>query len=160
MFILIIGGFKIPETKLENVFFTLITSGLMIFLMGVYNVAIHTGGLRYLPFLYAAHSFPFEWLIGFLLAFFIVGKAAKQLAFKVAQPQDRAIFIILCIQTFTVCVMVPMMSIVGVIEQNGLTADLPVLWLQTAVINFVMALPLQIFAVGPVCRRIFRALFR
>lgn len=40
MFILIIGGFKIPETKLENVFFTLITSGLMIFLMGVYNVAI------------------------------------------------------------------------------------------------------------------------
>lgn len=41
MFILIIGGFKISETKLENVFFTLITSGLMIFLMGVYNVAIH-----------------------------------------------------------------------------------------------------------------------
>ena len=33
--------FKIPETKLENVFFTLITSGLMIFLMCVYNVAIH-----------------------------------------------------------------------------------------------------------------------
>lgn len=53
-----------------------------------------------------------------------------------------------------------MMSMVGVIEQNGLTADLPVLWLQTAVINFVMALPLQIFAVGPVCRRIFRVLFR
>ena len=36
-----------PKIKLENAFFILITSGLMIFIMGVYNVAIHTGGLKY-----------------------------------------------------------------------------------------------------------------
>lgn len=149
-----------PETKFENVFFTLITSGLMIFLMGVYNVALHTGGLEYSTFLYAAHSFLPEWLIGFLLAFFVAGRAAKHFAFKVATPQDRAIFIILCIQTFTVCVMVPLMSMVGTIEQNGITAKLPVIWLQTAVLNFVMALPLQIFLVGPICRRIFKVIFR
>lgn len=141
-----------PKTKLENAFFTLITSGLMIFIMGVYNVAIHTGGLKYSTFVYAAHSF--------LLAFFIAGRAAKHLAFRVAVPQDRAIFIILCIQTFTVCVMVPLMSMVGTIEQNGITAELPVIWLQTAVINFVMALPLQVFLVGPICRCIFRVIFR
>ena len=149
-----------PKTKFENVFFTFITSGLMIFLMGVYNTAIHTGGLKYSTFLYAAHSFLIEWLIGFFLALFIAGKAAKRLAFRVAIPEDRTIFIILCIQTFTVCVMVPLMSMAGTIEQNGITAELPVIWLQTTVINFVMALPMQIFVVGPVCRCIFRAVFR
>ena len=149
-----------PKTKFENAFFTLITSGLMIFIMGVYNVAIHTGGLKYSTFVYAAHSFLPEWIIGFILAFFIAGRTAKHLAFKIATPQDRTIFIILCIQTFTVCIMVPLMSMVGTIEQNGITAELPVTWLQTTVINFVMALPLQIFLVGPVCRRIFRAVFK
>ena len=149
-----------PKTKLENAFFTLITSGLMIFMMGVYNVAIHTGGLKYSTFVYAAHSFLLEWIIGFLLAFFIAGRIAKHLAFKVITPQDRTVFIILCIQTFTVCVMVPFMSMVGAIEQNGITAEIPVIWLQTVVINFVMALPLQIFFVGPICRRIFRMIFR
>ena len=149
-----------PKTKLENAFFTLITSGLMIFIMGVYNVALHTGGLKYSTFIYAAHSFLPEWIIGFLLALFIAGRAAKHLAFKVAAPQDRAIFIILCIQTFTVCIMVPLMSMVGTIEQSGITADLPVIWLQTAAVNFIMALPLQIFWVGPFCRLVFRAVFR
>ena len=104
--------------------------------------------------------FLLEWLIGFVLAFFVAGNVAKYLAFKVAVPQDRSIFIILCIQTFTVCVMVPLMSIVGTIEQSGITADLPVIWLQTVAINFVMALPLQIFLVGPLCRGIFRMIFR
>lgn len=60
-----------PETKLENVFFTLITSGLMIFLMGVYNVAIHTGGLRYSTFIYAAHSFRLNGLSGFCSHFLL-----------------------------------------------------------------------------------------
>ena len=149
-----------PKTKLENAFFTLITSGLMIFIMGVYNIAIHTGGLKYSTFIYAAHSFLLEWLIGFFFAFFIAGRVAKYLAFKVVIPQDRAIFIILCIQTFTVCVMVPLMSMVGAVEQNGITAELPVIWLQTIVINFVMALPLQIFFVGPICRHIFKTIFK
>ncbi len=42
-----------PKTKLENAFFTLITSGFMIFIMGVYNTAVHTGGLKYSTFVYA-----------------------------------------------------------------------------------------------------------
>ena len=31
--------------KWHEVLFTVVTSGLMIYLMGVYNVALHTGGL-------------------------------------------------------------------------------------------------------------------
>lgn len=145
------------QTKLDECGFTLLTSGLMIYIMGVYNVALHAGGLQYSTFGIAAHSFPLEWLIGFLLAFFVASRTAKFFAFRVVQLTDRTIFKILCIQTFTVCTMVPLMSLLGTLESSGLTADLPVIWLQTVALNFVMAYPLQIFVVGPFCRAVFRS---
>lgn len=144
------------QTKWEEGAFTVVTSGLMIYIMGVYNTALHTGGLQYRTFALAAHSFPLEWLIGFLCAFFIASRTAKHFAFKVARPEDRPIVKILCIQTFTVCTMVPLMSLLGCIESGGVTADLPVRWLQTVALNFAMAYPLQALAVGPFCRRLFR----
>ena len=94
-----------PKTKFQEFIFTLITSGCMIFIMGVYNVAIHTGGLQAATFKHALHSFPLEWFIGLLCAFFIASKTSKYFAFRIAKPTDRSIFIILCIQTFTVCIM-------------------------------------------------------
>ena len=88
-----------PKTKFQEFIFTLITSGCMIFIMGVYNVAIHTGGLQAATFKHALHSFPLEWFIGLLCTFFIASKTSKYFAFRVAKPTDRPIFIILCIQT-------------------------------------------------------------
>ena len=102
------GGLTMPKTKFQEFIFTLITSGCMIFIMGVYNVAIHTGGLQAATFKHALHSFPLEWFIGLLCAFFIASKMSKYFAFRVAKSTDRPIFIILCIQTFTVCTMVPL----------------------------------------------------
>lgn len=148
-----------PQTKFQTFIFTLITSGIMIYLMGVYNVAVNTGGLTGTTFAHAVHSFPLEWLIGFLCAYFIAGRVAKYFAFKVVQPGDRPIFIILCIQTFTVCTMVPIMSLVGTIESSGITPQIVTIWLQTVCLNFVMAYPLQILAVGPFCRFLFRKMF-
>ena len=148
------------QTKWEEGAFTVVTSGLMIYMMGVYNVALHTGGLQYRTFALAAHSFPLEWLIGFLCAFFIASRTAKHFAFKVARPDDRPIFKILCIQKFTVCTMVPLMSLLGCLESGGVTANLPVRWIQTVVLNFMLAYPLQVFVVGPFCRRLFRSRMR
>ena len=88
-----------PKTKFQEFIFTLITSGCMIFIMGVYNVAIHTGGLQAATSKHALHSFPLEWFFGLLCAFFIASKISKYFAFRVAKPTDRPIFIILCIQT-------------------------------------------------------------
>ncbi len=70
------------------------------------------------------------------------------LAFRVAKSTDRPIFIILCIQTFTVCTMVPLMSLLGTIESSGITSNLIFIWLQTICLNFIMAYPLQILVVG------------
>lgn len=144
------------QKKWHEVLFTVVTSGVMIYLMGVYNVALHAGGLDYGVFAQAARSFPLEWLIGFCFALLLASPLAAKLAFRVARPSDRPIFIILCIQSFTVCVMVPLMSLVGVLESAGLSANLPMHWLQTVVPNFWMAYPLQIFVVGPLVRLIFR----
>ena len=144
------------QKKWHEILFKVVTSGSMIYLMGVYNVALHTGGLRYAAFRQAAHSFPLEWLIGFCFAVLLASPLAAKLAFRVARPSDRPIFIILCIQSFTVCVMVPLMSLVGVLESAGLSVQTPVLWLQTVVLNFLLAYPLQIFVVGPLVRCIFR----
>lgn len=54
----------------------------MIFIMGVYNTAVHTGGLKYSTFVYAAYSFLPEWLIGFLLAFFYRRQSCKTPCFQ------------------------------------------------------------------------------
>lgn len=148
-----------PKTKFQEFIFTLITSGCIIFIMGVYNVAIHTGGLQAATFSHALHSFPLEWFIGFLCAFFIASKTSKYFAFRVAKPTDRPIFIILCIQTFTVCTMVPLMSLLGTIESSGITSNLIFIWLQTICLNFIIAYPLQILVVSPFCRFVFRHLF-
>lgn len=48
------------------------------------------------------------------------------------------------------------MSLLGALESGGITADLPVRWIQTIVVNFLVAYPLQIFLIGPICRSIFR----
>lgn len=144
------------QKKYQEVLFALLTSGLMIYCMGVYNVALHTGGLTWSTFAHAAHSFPLEWAVGFLCALLIAGPLAPKLAFRVARPADRPIFKSLCIQTFTVCAMVPLMSLLGTVESRGVSADLPVIWIQTIVLNFLVAYPLQIFLVGPFCRAIFR----
>ena len=77
------------KNKMEEAVFTAVTSWIMIFIMGVYNVAINTGGLTYASFAHAARSFPLEWAIGFLCAYFIAGRVSKRFAFKVATPADR-----------------------------------------------------------------------
>lgn len=149
-----------PKTKLENATFTLITSAMMIFIMSVYNVALHTGRLAHETFGIALYSFPLDWFLGFMFALFIAGRLAKWLTFRLSISRDKPFLIILCIQTFTVCIMVPLMSMLGAIETIGFTRNLPQIWLQAIAFNFVMAYPLQILVVGPICRWIFRLLFR
>ena len=65
-----------PKTKFQEFIFTFITSGCMIFIMGVYNVAIHTGELQAATSKHALHSFPLEWFIGLLCVFFITSKTS------------------------------------------------------------------------------------
>ena len=68
--------------------------------------------------------------------------------------------IILSIQTFTVLVMVALMSIYALFIQHLVNSNVICNYITLFIKNFIMAYPLQIFFVGPVVRNVFRIIFK
>ena len=101
-----------------------------------------------------------EYVIVFLCAYFLSGHVAKFFAFRVVQPGDRPIAIILTIQIFMVVSRVALASILGVYCGYGFTSRFIPDYLTTYCKNFIMALPVQLFIAGPIARAMFRLLFR
>ena len=102
-----------PKTKLQNLVFILLNVILMAYCMIVYNVTINSSvGLTNMTFLIALKEFPIEVIVVFVLAYFVASPIAKRHAFRIVNPkEDNKMSIILSIQTFTVIVMVGLMSI-------------------------------------------------
>lgn len=147
-----------PKNKFQDVIFTLIMASVMVYGMVVYNVALNIGGVTGQTFLLALHELPIMVPIAFILEFFIVGKIAKMLAFKVMRPDDRPQFITYAISICICCIMCPIMSLAATI----LFKDTKTFgtWVQTWAMNFPMALLYQMFYCGPLVRLIFRTIFR
>lgn len=151
-----------PQTKFQNFAFTLMTAILMAYLIIVYNVAISSNdGLVNQTFLIALKEFRIEVIIVFFLAYFIASPIAKKLAFRIVDPKkDNKMLIILSIQTFTVLVMVALMSIYALFIQHLVNSNVICNYITLFIKNFIMAYPLQIFFVGPVVRNVFRIIFK
>lgn len=151
-----------PQTKFQNFVFTLMTAILMAYFMIVYNVAISSNdGLVNQTFLIAIKEFRIEVIIVFFLAYFIASPIAKKLAFRIVDPKkDNKMLIILSIQTFTVLVMVALMSIYALFIQHLVNSNIICNYITLFIKNFIMAYPLQIFFVGPVVRNVFRIIFK
>lgn len=150
-----------PKTNFQSFIFTLMTAILMAYCMIVYSVAINsTVGLINETFLIALKEFSIEVIIVFLIAFFIASPIAKKLAFRIVDSKvDNKIFIILSIQTFTVLIMVGLMSIYALVVQNLINKNIACNYVVLYCKNFIMAYPLQIFFVGPFVRNIFKLIF-
>lgn len=151
-----------PKTKFQNFIFTLMTAILMAYFMIVYSIAINSpNGLENYVFWEALKEFPLEGILVFLLAYFIAGPIAKKLAFRIVDPkEDNKMFVILSIQTFTVCIMVLLMSIYAIFAQNLINSNIICNYIVLVCKNFIMAYPLQIFIVGPIVRNVFRMIFK
>lgn len=151
-----------PQTKFQNFVFTLMTAILMAYFMIVYNVAISSNdGLVNQTFLIALKEFRIEVIIVFFLAYFIASPIAKKLAFRIVDPKKyNKMLIILSIQTFTVLVMVALMSIYALFIQHLVNSNIICNYITLFIKNFIMAYPLQIFFVGPVVRNVFRIIFK
>ena len=151
-----------PKTKFQNFIFTLMTAILMAYTMIVYSIATNSSiGLVNKTFLIALKEFPIEGIIVFILAFFIASPVAKKLAFRIVNPKDdNKMFIILSIQTFTVLIMVGLMSIYALFAQHLVNDNVICNYIILYCKNFIMAYPLQIFFVGPLVRNIFRIIFK
>lgn len=148
-----------PKTKLESIFFTAITAWMMVYVMTLYNTVLATGSFTNSTFLIALKGMWIEYIIIFLLAYFVSGHIAKYFAFRIVQPGDRPISIIFAIQTFTVVSQVAFASIIGVFHGYGFTGNFIPDYLMTYCRNFILALPLQLFLAGPLARFIFRHIF-
>ena len=151
-----------PKTKFQNFIFTFMTVILMAYCMLVYNIAINSSdGLINQTFLIALKEFPIEGIIVFILAYFVASPIAKKLAFRIVNPKkDNKMFIILSIQTFTVLIMVGLMSIYALFTQHLINSNVICNYIVLYCKNFIMAYPLQIFFVGPFVRNVFRIIFR
>lgn len=68
-----------PQTKLQNVVYTIIMAVIMVYGMIVYNVALNTGGVTNATFAMALHELPIMAPIAFVLEFFVVEHLAKAL---------------------------------------------------------------------------------
>ena len=82
-----------PKNKFQEVIFTALMATVMVYGMVVYNVALNMAGVRGETFMAALHELPIMVPIAFVLEFFVVGKLAKILAFRVVTPDDRPIVI-------------------------------------------------------------------
>ncbi|MGN1319109.1 MAG: DUF2798 domain-containing protein [Lachnospirales bacterium] len=148
-----------PKTRFESVIFTAITAWMMVYLMTLYNTVMAMGSFTNYTFLIAIKDMWIEFIIIFLLAYFVSGHIAKYFAFRIVQPGDRPIFIIFAIQIFTVVSQVAFASIIGVYHGFGFTSNIIPNYLITYCRNFYMALTIQLFIVGPLARLIFRKIF-
>ena len=150
-----------PKTKFQSIVFTAITVLFMVFCMTAYTIAMKFGGLSYTVFSLAIREMWVEYVIVFLLIFFLITKAAQKLAFRIIKPnKEQPIFMILAIQCFTVCLIVPCITLFATFFHNGFTAEWFTQWIQLAFSCFPVALFLQVFFIGPLSRLIFRTIFR
>lgn len=148
-----------PKTKFQSIIFTLITAWMMVYIMTLYNTVLAVGEFTNNTFFIAFKGMWVEFVIITLCAYFISSPLAKHCAFRVVRPGDRPIFITFAIQIFTVVFQVALASILGTIKGDGVTTQFLPDYLITYCKNFVMAMPIQLFLVGPVARKIFRLIF-
>lgn len=150
-----------PKTKFQSVVFTLMMVFCMVYCMTVYTIALKTGELTNAIFVSAIREMWVEYVVVFCLIFFFVTKTAMKLAHRIIDPASvNPVFMILAIQSFTVCLIVPVITLFATFFHNGFTIQWFPQWIQLAVCCFPMAFCLQIFFVGPFVRLIFRKIFK
>lgn len=149
-----------PKTKFQGFIFTAIMVFLMVLCMTVYTLSLSGGGLDYNTFLTAIKEMWLEYVIVFLLEFFVITNLARKLALRIVDPEkDNPFFMILAVQSFTVLLTVPVITLIASAIHGGFTADIITRWLTLAVQCFPMAFFFQIFIAGPVVRFIFQKIF-
>ena len=149
-----------PKTKFQDFIFTMIMVIAMVYCMTLYNMALEQG-LSYSTFLNALRGMWYEVIAAFLIQKFVAGPIVKRLVFRFFKPGvDQPIFIVIAMAGFTVCFMAPIMTLFVTVLHHGFTTQVLILWLPKLVINFLFALCLQLFYIGPFVRFIFRTIFK
>ena len=133
----------------------------MVYCMTVYNLAIGAGGLEYWMFLTAIKEMWLEFVIVFVLIFFLISPAAVKLGHKLVDPEKNSpIVMTVAIQCITVMMIVPVITLIVTFIHNGFTGEWFVQWIQTFALCLPAAFLIQLLYVGPLVRFLFRHIFK
>lgn len=151
-----------PENKLENIVFTVLMTFAMVYAMICYNIALNIGRLQDGVFAIAlGKELWIMWPLAIVLEMFVFERLIMFLTRRLVTREMPVLWIILIRSSLTVCLMCPTMSFAAsLLFKDFSAAGLISTWLQTAAMNFPMALAWQIFFAGPLVRLIFRLVFR
>lgn len=150
-----------PKTKFQSIIFTLMMVFCMVYCMTVYTVALGAGGLSGNVFLSAIREMWIEYMIVFVLIFFLITGNSLKFAGRIIDPEKNSpIIFTIAIQSFTVMQIVPMITLCATFLHNGFTENWFIQWITTAAVCFPAAWFLQVFFIGPLVRFLFRSLFR
>lgn len=148
-----------PKTKFQSIVFTLLMVFCMVYCMTVYTISLNAGTLTYAAFVSAIREMWVEYAVVFCLVFFFITRTALRLSKRVSEGTPP-IFAMLSTQFFTVCLVVPSITLFATFFHNGFTFEWFVQWVALAVKCFSMALCLQVALVGPFVRFCFRTIFK
>ena len=146
-----------PKTRKERIIFTLIVASLMCYIMTVYNLSLSNNRLTYNILFTSLKEFYKELIIAYPLAYFVATPIAKKQTFKLTNKEkDNPLLITLLIQTFTVLIMVSLMTLFILIINNQINKDILCTYILNYINNFKLAYPIQILLVGPISRYILK----
>lgn len=139
-----------PKNKKEEMILTFCMCSLMVLGMSIYNLYLHHD----FSILNLMKGYIPAFITALLLDILIVGKIAPALAFKFSIARKKELYGILMVSTLMVLFMVSFMSIFGIIMEFGSFNHFGQLYINAWIMNFIMALPLQLLIVGPISRKI------
>lgn len=148
-----------PENRLQRIIFMFLTVLFSVIAFVNYNIAIMKGAMSSKIFIISLKEIPLEFVFAFLLQFLFVNNFAVKKAFKIVDPDDKPIFIVLAITCITIMIMCPAMSFIATLLHNSFSSDLISVWLKKIIINFPFAFFIQIFVIGPLVRTIINLVF-
>ncbi|EOH93427.1 hypothetical protein UAW_02676 [Enterococcus haemoperoxidus ATCC BAA-382] len=139
-----------PQNKKEGIFFTTIVCFSMVISMSAYNLLLH--GQFSLSNLFGGLVPGF--IVAFIFDVLVVSSPAKKIAFSLPVNKEKKIQLIIAVSSCMVLGMVFFMSMYGVFMQFGFTENFLRYYVDAFAKNLIMALPLQLLLVGPLCRMI------
>ncbi|GAU76569.1 hypothetical protein F3D3_1166 [Fusibacter sp. 3D3] len=121
----------------------------VILMQGIHNLNFKAIMLGFIPIFF----------IALVMDWFFVGKMAKSIAAKVSKEHFPMIMKVLIISFFMVCGMCLSMTLITLILHTGISAHLPILFVNALWKNFLAAILLQFIIVGPIARTVFFKMF-
>ncbi|MHA3065155.1 DUF2798 domain-containing protein [Lacticaseibacillus saniviri] len=141
-----------PNNFKEELLFTGMMAGMMVFVMSAYNV-IRAQGLSLATTGKVLIGFPLGLLVAAIFDLAVVGPIVKAIVFKylIKDPENTApIKIAMTISSLMVLGMVSIMTLYGLLMEGQVG------WAQYGhgwIFNLIVALPLQLLIVGPISRK-------